>query len=79
MREKSVALAYVLWFFFGYVGVHRMYSGHLATGMAMFCGALVGGIGFSLWFGQFLVLLVGAWWLLDLFLTAGLVESRPIM
>ena len=76
MSEKSVTVAYVLWFFFGYVGVHRMYCGHMATGLTMLGGALLGGLDFSLWLGHLSVLLVGIWWLLDLFLTAGMVAPE---
>ncbi|UOX40470.1 hypothetical protein UGMREWDR_CDS0154 [Aeromonas phage GomatiRiver_11] len=59
---KSTAIAYVLWFFLGFFGVHRFYTGHIATGFIwLFTGGLFG---------------VG--YLIDLFLTAGLVDRANI-
>ncbi len=59
MQEKSVALAYVLWFFFGTLGIHRFYLGKTITGVIWL---LTGGL-----------LLVG--WIIDLFLIPGMVET----
>ncbi|SCC20981.1 NINE protein [Gilliamella intestini] len=56
MRSKG--LAYLLWFFFGVWGVHRMYCGKWITGI--------------IWF--FTVGLFGIGWFLDLFLTSGMVD-----
>lgn len=59
---KSAAIAYVLWFFFGIFGIHRFYTGHIATGLIWLftCG------------------LFGIGWFLDLFLTANLVEHANV-
>lgn len=38
--EKSMALAYLIWFFVGAFGVHRMYLGRLKTGL-LILGLLV--------------------------------------
>jgi len=59
VQEKSVALAYVLWFFFGTLGIHRFYLGKTITGVIWL---LTGGL-----------LLVG--WIIDLFLIPGMVET----
>lgn len=56
MKDKTVA--YLLWFFLGTLGVHRMYCGKWLTGI--------------LWFFTFG--LFGFGWLLDLFLTSGMVD-----
>lgn len=69
---RSVALAYVLWFFFGYLGIHRMYCGRVGSGVAMLALTILGGFTFPIFLGHFLWFLVGVWWLVDLFLTAGM-------
>lgn len=59
LREKSVAVAYLLWFFFGWLGIHRFYAGKTITGM--------------IWLFTFGLLCVG--WLIDLFLIPGMIET----
>ena len=34
-NKKSALIAYVLWFFLGYLGAHRFYLGHTGTGVAI--------------------------------------------
>ncbi len=55
---KDKLLAYVLWFFLGLLGAHRFYLGKWGTGLLWL---LTGGI-------------FGVGWLLDLFLTSGMVD-----
>ena len=31
--QKSMLVAYLLWFFFGYLGLHRFYLGRWVTGL----------------------------------------------
>lgn len=69
---RSVALAYVLWFFLGTLGIHRMYCGRIGSGLTMLALTVVGGVTFPILIGHILVAVVGAWWLIDLFLTAGM-------
>ncbi|HLR69791.1 MAG TPA: TM2 domain-containing protein [Virgibacillus sp.] len=33
MQQRSIALAYVLWFFLGQIGIHRFYTGRVGTGI----------------------------------------------
>jgi TM2 domain-containing membrane protein YozV len=55
---KSKGVAYLLWFFLGWAGVHRMYCNKWITGLIwLFTGGLFG---------------VG--WFIDLFLTSGMVD-----
>jgi TM2 domain-containing membrane protein YozV len=57
--QKSTTVAYLLWFFLGWLGIHRFYTGHMVTGIIWFLtGALCG-------FG----------WLIDIFLIPGLVRE----
>lgn len=55
---KSKGVAYLLWFFLGWAGVHRMY-----------CGKWVSGLIWLFTFG-----LLGVGWFIDLFLTSGMVD-----
>ncbi|BCJ36175.1 hypothetical protein Athai_36780 [Actinocatenispora thailandica] len=51
MRDKSLGLAYVLWFFFGLLGIHQFYLGKIGRGLLYL---LTGGV-------------LGIGWLIDLF------------
>jgi len=51
MKEKETWVAYLLWFFFGFLGVHKFYLGKMGWGILYL---LTGGI-----------FLIG--WLIDLF------------
>jgi len=52
-NKPSVAVAYLLWLFLGWIGIHHLYMGR---GVGVFLIALITAQGF------------GLWWLLDLFL-----------
>ena len=48
MTKRSLLLTYILWFFFGFLGVHRLYLGHIGwailyflTGGFFFIGVIV--------------------------------------
>lgn len=56
---KSKFVAYLLWFFLGVFGVHRFYCGKIGTGL--------------LWL--FTAGLFGLGWVIDLFLTSGMVDE----
>lgn len=74
IEKKSLLVAYVLWFFLGYVGAHRFYLGRPISGLLMLAFSAVtlvltlasfGLLGF-LWF------IVGLWWLIDALLIPGI-------
>jgi TM2 domain-containing membrane protein YozV len=76
---KSVALAYVLWFFLGYLGIHRMYCNRVGSGIGMLALTVFGWLTVGILIGHVLLLIVGVWWLIDLFLTAGMATNgRPL-
>lgn len=56
---RSVLVAYILWFFFGVFGVHRLYCNRLWTALLWF---LTGGL-----------FLIG--WIVDLFLIPAMVRE----
>jgi TM2 domain-containing membrane protein YozV len=57
MKDKGVA--YLLWLFLGWLGIHRFYTGNVFSGLIWFCTGGLFGIG----------------WFFDLFLTSGLVDA----
>lgn len=70
--SKSLLVAYLLWFLFGYGGVHRMYLGRWISGLLMlviFCVSLlltfvvVGYLGLGL---------IAVWWVIDALLIPGM-------
>jgi len=78
IEKKSLVVAYVLWFFLGYVGAHRFYLGRPLSGVIMLALSAVtllltlvsfGVLGF-LWF------VVGLWWLIDVLLIPGMAAGR---
>jgi len=38
---KNVVLAYVLWFFLGFLGAHRYYVGHVLKGLLFLVGSAI--------------------------------------
>lgn len=72
-QKKSIAAAYVLWFFIGYLGAHRFYLGHVNSGLIQFTLFALGWIpGFAGWF------ILAIWWLIDAFVIPGLTERRNL-
>jgi TM2 domain-containing membrane protein YozV len=70
--KKSARTAYLLWTLFGSFGIHRLYLGRPATGVAMLALALIGSASFTQPAIAILTwpigIIVFAWWLADAFL-----------
>lgn len=67
----ATVVLYVVWFFFGLLGVHRMAAGRVGSGIAML---LLNGLGWlTFWFGLgFLIwAALGLWWLVDALMIPG--------
>ena len=74
-NKKSALLAYLIWFFLGLFGVHRLYLGRITSGLVMLAlhgiswvlaFILIGYLGFAL---------LGLWWLIDALLIPGMVRD----
>lgn len=76
-QGKSMILAYVLWWFLGLAGVHRMYLGRIGSGITMLCLFFFGWL-FTFAFGIGLLILipVALWWLIDVYLTHEMVNEE---
>ena len=75
-RRKSVGFAYALWMFFGLLGLHRLYLGHVVSAAGMAAITLI-----SLplvWSGLGLLGLVaaGSWALADALLIPAMAKER---
>jgi TM2 domain-containing membrane protein YozV len=64
----------LLWFFLGHFGAHRIYLGHMSTGITMLVLTVVGIATACIFVGFFFLAAVSIWWLIDLFMliTGGL-------
>ncbi len=73
-NAKSLVAAYLIWFFLGYGGVHRMYLGRWVSGLVML-GVFVMSWVLSLIFIGYIGLgFILVWWALDALLMPGLVS-----
>jgi len=78
IEKKSLIVAYVLWFFLGYVGAHRFYLGRPLSGVIMLALSAVTLLLTLVSFGvlSFLWFVVGLWWLIDALLIPGMAAGR---
>jgi len=73
--SRNVVLAYLIWFFLGYGGVHRMYVGRWISGfimLAIFGASLLLTLVFVGYIG---LALITVWWAIDALLLAGMVHQ----
>lgn len=74
-EAKSTGAAYLIWFFLGFLGVHRFYLGRSGSGAAMLVLTILGWLTFV--FGVGIAILIGAglWVIVDAFLIPGMIQS----
>jgi TM2 domain-containing membrane protein YozV len=70
--KKSTGVAYLLWFFLGWLGVHRFYLGSTGSGAAMAVISVISWITVFVGVGLLGWLVIGIWWMVDAFLIPGI-------
>ena len=75
MPLKSSGIAYLLWFFLGFVGAHHFYADRPGSGVTMLVLWLLGMA--TVWFfvGLIFLIPVGIWLFIDLFLIPGYIRD----
>ncbi len=71
-NRKSALVAYVLWFFLGYLGVHRFYLGRVASGLTMLLLGLISAALTVVLIGYVGLAIIALWWLIDAILIPGM-------
>ena len=67
-RSKSPVLAYILWFFLGFLGAHRLYSSRVPSGLLQFAIWGIGTLTTMILIGWVFLAVWGIWWVIDAFL-----------
>jgi TM2 domain-containing membrane protein YozV len=74
--RKSVLVAYLLWFFLGWLGLHRFYLGYVVSGLLMLALWGVGTLLSIVYIGYLILVLPILWWALDVFLIPGMARQK---
>ena len=76
-NKKNLIVAYLLWIFVGWLGIHRIYLGKTGTGiaqLALWLGCTVLTV-LTLGIGYVLFLIPALWLLIDAFLIPGITRN----
>lgn len=77
-HKKSVLIAYLLWFFLGYLGIHRFYLGKITSGILMIMLFALSSLLTVIGIGFIGLALYGLWWLIDAFLIPSMVTEKNV-
>jgi len=69
MDGKNILVAYLLWWFLGWAGIHRFYLGRVKTGLAQLLLVVIGWATFIFVIGYVLLVVWFIWWALDAYFT----------
>jgi TM2 domain-containing membrane protein YozV len=75
-NKKSALLAYVIWFFLGWFGVHRLYLGRVVSGLLMLAIFAVSWLLHFVLIGFLGYLIIAPWWVIDAFLIPGITREH---
>ncbi|MGE0255223.1 MAG: TM2 domain-containing protein [Alphaproteobacteria bacterium] len=73
--DKSMLLAYVLWFFLGSLGIHRFYLGATTSAIVLLVLTILSIMLAVVGVGAFFGLIVVIWLIVDIFLIPGMVRA----
>ncbi len=74
-KKKKAGIAYILWFLFGILGVHRFYAGKAFSG---FCQLVVGIVALLTLFAPFLFFIWAIWWVYDAIVMPGWISAYNV-
>jgi len=74
-NKRSALIAYLLWFFLGYLGVHRFYLQRPLSGVLMLLLTAVSWLLTVIVIGWLGLMLAGLWWLIDALLIPGMTQD----
>ncbi|SAL87375.1 TM2 domain protein [Caballeronia arvi] len=77
-QKKSLVVAFLLWFFLGYLGAHRFYAGKTLSGILQLVMSLIGAALTFAGVGFVLLGVVGIWLFVDIFLLPGLIRNHNV-
>lgn len=77
-NKKSTVVAYLLWFFLGWLGAHRFYLGYVTSGLILLALWLIGTVLSVIYIGFLILAIPAVWWFVDLFLIPGLARTRNL-
>lgn len=63
--RKSILIAYILWFFLGFIGGHRFYLGKKISAIVMLMLFLIGSLLSMVGVGLIFFAILGLWWIID--------------
>lgn len=75
MYQKNIVLAYIFWIFLGQFGIHRMYTGRIATGIMMLVLGVTGWATAWILIGYIPLGLLWFWMFIDIFLIPGMCRN----
>jgi TM2 domain-containing membrane protein YozV len=74
-NKKSALLAYVIWFFLGWAGIHRLYLGRITSGLLMLVMLGVSWLLHFVLIGFLGYLIIIPWWAIDALLIPGMTRD----
>lgn len=76
MEGKNILVAYLLWWFLGWAGVHRFYLGRVKSGITQLLLFVLGLATVIFFIGYVLLIVWLIWWALDAYFTYKIVAEE---